>query len=265
VRPRRCRIAHATRPVSGQPSSSESWSRPRARSRRSSWLRCAEAGAGRAVVPAAHGRRHDPARDRRQEVTAVAACARWSWDHHPVVVVGAKRQARQPSRRAWRSPAARRPGLSSCPTGTAQAGARTRGRHFAARPSGLAFAVRPDMPSRPERRKPLAKHLDSVSSPGWPGISMSPLSRSAAAFLIHAAALRAVPGEGKDRREVPPGVQPARHGSRSVPFSSPPAQKKVPSGRGGIGAEISVGDGTTGSHGNQIRQALPDMVQDLEH
>jgi len=142
----------------------------------------------------------------------------------------------------------------------------TSGGSSAARPSGLAFAVTPRRYAQPPRApEALAKHLDSVSSPGWSGISMSPLSRSAAAFLIHAAALRAVPGEGKDRREVPPGVQPARHGSRSVPFSSPPAQERVLSGRGGIGAEMSVGDGTTGSHGNQIRQALPDMVQDLEH
>jgi hypothetical protein len=27
---------------------------------------------------------------------------------------------------------------------------------------------------------------------------------------------------------------------------------------------MSVGDGTTGSHGKQIRQALPDLVQDLD-
>ena len=78
--------------------------------------------------------------------------------------------------------------------------------------------------------KPLAEHLDSVSSPGWPGISVSPLSRSAAAFLIHAAALRAVPGEGKDRRGCTARVQPARHGSRSVLC-----------GLGGIAAEVSVG------------------------
>ena len=94
-------------------------------------------------------------------------------------------------------------------------------------------------------RQGLADHLDSVSLADWPGIAMPPLSRSVAASFIHAAALRAVPGEGKDRRGCTARVQPARHGSRSVLC-----------GLGGIAAEVSVGgDGTMGSHGNQIRQA----------